>query len=179
VETEVGASTHESAADEAQVAYTRFFERESRALLRLAYLLLADTRDAEDVVQQVLEEVYRRWAGMRQDTVMAYARTAVVNRSRSLQRRRAVARRFAHRLVQFDEAPAVGVQDRWLWDLVQSLPRRQREVVVLRYWCALSEAEIAKTLGISTGTVKSSAHRAHTQLTAVLTDASGQRKDVQ
>ena len=175
----MGSSTHESTADEAQVAYARFFERESRALLRLAYLLLADTRDAEDVVQEVLEEVYRRWAAMRQDTVMAYARTAVVNRSRSLQRRRAVTRRFALRLVQVDEAPAVGVQDRWLWDLVQSLPRRQREVVVLRYWCDLSEAEIAKVLGISTGTVKSSAHRAHTQLTAVLTDASGQRKDVQ
>lgn len=174
----MGASAHESTVNDAQVAYARFFERESRALLRLAYLLLADTRDAEDVVQEVLEEVYRRWAEMRQDTVMAYARTSVVNRSRSLHRRRSVARRFAQRLVEVDEAPAVDVQDRWLWDLVQSLPRRQREVVVLRYWCDLSEAQIAKALNISPGTVKSSAHRAHTQLTAVLTDASGQRKDV-
>ncbi len=168
------ASTQDSTA-EARALYTRFFERESRALLRLAYLLLGDVGDAEDVVQEVLEELYRRWGGLRQDTVMAYARTAVVNRSRSLQRRRAVARRFAPRLVQVDEVLPVGVEDRWLWDLVQSLPRRQREVVVLRYWCDLSEAEIARALGISSGTVKSSAHRANTKLTAVL----GQRKDVQ
>lgn len=168
------ASTQASTA-EAQRTYTRFFERESRALLRLAYLLLGDVGDAEDVVQEVLEELYRRWGGLRQDTVIAYARTAVVNRSRSLQRRRAVARRFAPRLVQVDEVPPVGVKDRWLWDLVQSLPRRQREVVVLRYWCDLSEAEIARALGISTGTVKSSAYRANTKLTAVL----GQPKDVQ
>ena len=174
VETEVRASTQDSTA-EARALYTRFFERESRALLRLAYLLLGDVGDAEDVVQEVLEELYRRWGGLRQDTVMAYARTAVVNRSRSLQRRRVVARRFAPRLVQVDEVLPVGVEDRWLWDLVQSLPRRQREVVVLRYWCDLSEAEIARALGISSGTVKSSGHRANTKLTAVL----GQRKDVQ
>lgn len=167
------ASTQDSTT-EAQALYTRFFERESRALLRLAYLLLGDVGDAEDVVQEVLEELYRRWGGLRQDTVMAYARTAVVNRSHSLQRRRAVARRFAPRLVHVDEVLPLGVKDRWLWDLVQSLPRRQREVVVLRYWCDLSEAEIARALGISSGTVKSSAHRANTQLTAVL----GQRKGV-
>ena len=174
VETEVRASTQDGTT-EARALYTGFFERESRALLRLAYLLLGDVGDAEDVVQEVLEELYRRWDGLCQDTVMAYARTAVVNRSRSLQRRRAVARRFAPRLAEVDEVLPVGVKDRWLWDLVQSLPRRQREVVVLRYWCDLSEAEIARALGISAGTVKSSAYRANTKLTAVL----GQRKGVQ
>jgi RNA polymerase sigma-70 factor (sigma-E family) len=167
VATGVGVSSPGGAAGD---AYTRFFDGESRHLLRLAYLLLGDLPDAEDVVQDVLEELYRRWDGLRQDTVLAYARTAVVNRSRSLQRRRAVARRFAARLVQELEAPPAEVEDGWLWGVVQALPRRQREVVVLRYWCDLSEAEIAHVLGISTGTVKSSASRAHARLTAALGD---------
>lgn len=165
--------------------FTRFFERESRGLVRLAYLLLADVCDAEDVAQEVLEELYRRWAGLREDTVLAYARTAVVNRARSVQRRRAVARRLALRRTRVEDAVPLGAQDRWLWDLVQGLPRRQREVVVLRYWCDLSEAQIAGVLGISPGTVKSSAHRAYAQLSTAVTavdDGAGARaarKDVQ
>lgn len=164
--------------------YTSFFEVGGRHLLRLAYLLTGDPADAEDVTQEVLEELYRRWDDIRPDTAMAYARTAVLNRSRSLHRRRAVARRFAPRLVQQPEHPApAAVEKGWLWDMVQALPRRQREVVVLRYWCDLAEADIARLLGVSTGTVKTSAHRAHTHLAAALAPSgdavTGSRKDVQ
>ena len=168
--------------DEASEAYTRFFDREGSQLLRLSYLLLGDLADAEDVAQEVLEELYRKWGGLRQESVMAYARTAVLNRSRSLQRRRSVARRFAPRLAQAEEAAPAGLEDRELWELVQSLPRRQREVVVLRYWCDLSEAEIARVLGISAGTVKSSVHRAHSSLATTLADTGSierPRKDMQ
>jgi RNA polymerase sigma-70 factor (sigma-E family) len=165
-----------------RITFTGFFEQSGIHLVRLAYLLIGDLADAEDVAQEVLEELYRKWPDLRQDTAMAYARTAVVNRSRSLLRRRAVARRFAPRLAQPEHAAPAASDDGWLWDLVQALPRRQREVVVLRYWCDLSEADIARVLGVSSGTVKSSAHRAHAQLAAALPDATGEvirsRKEV-
>lgn len=164
----VGVSTDSDAFEEAPVTFTHFFESSGKDLVRLAYLFVGDVADAEDVAQEVLEEVYRRWAEVRPDTALAYARTAVVNRSRSLLRRRAVARRFAPRLAQREQADPTVFEDRWLWDVVQGLPRRQREVVVLRYWCDLGEGEIARLLGVSTGTVKSSAHRANARLAAAL-----------
>jgi RNA polymerase sigma-70 factor (sigma-E family) len=154
--------------EDARATFTGFFHGSGRQLVRLAYLLVGELGDAEDIAQEVLEQLYRRWADVRPDTAMAYARTAVVNRSRGLLRRRAVARRFAPRLAQPEQAVAAPIEDRWRWDLVQALPRRQREVVVLRYWCDLAEADIAQVLGISTGTVKSSAHRAHARLAAAL-----------
>jgi len=80
----------------------------------------------------------------------------------------------APRLVQPEQAEWAPIEDRWLWDLVQALPRRQREVVVLRYWCDLAEADIAQVLSISTGTVKSSAHRAHARLAAALAEHNGE-----
>jgi RNA polymerase sigma-70 factor (sigma-E family) len=154
-----------------ELTYACFFEQSGIHLVRLAYLLLGNVADAEDVAQEVLEQIYRKWHDIRQDTVMAYARTAVVNRCRSVLRRREVARRFAPWLVEPEQQrePA-RVEDSWLWDLVQALPRRQREVVVLRYWCDLSEADIARVLGVNHGTVKSTAHRAHGQLNAWLTE---------
>jgi RNA polymerase sigma-70 factor (sigma-E family) len=153
-----------------EATFTDFFHDSGRPLVRLAYLLVGNLGDAEDVTQEVLEELYRRWDDVRPETAMAYARTAVVNRSRGLLRRRAVARRFAPRLAQPEQAGPAPIEDRWLWDLVQALPRRQREVVVLRYWCDLAEADIAQVLRISTGTVKSSAHRAHARLATALAE---------
>lgn len=135
-------------------SFDTFFVRHSPHLVRLAYLLLGDLANAEDVAQEVLEQLYRRWDRLRADSVLAYARTAVIDRSRSL-RRRAVARRFAPRLVEPPVATAAPVEDDELWQLVQRLPRRQREVVVLRYWCDLADGQIARLLGISTGTVVS------------------------
>jgi RNA polymerase sigma-70 factor (sigma-E family) len=169
--------------EEAEVTYTRFFEKGGIHLVRLAYLLVGDVSDAEDLAQEVLEELYGRWTDVREETAMAYARTAVVNRSHSLLRRRAVARRFAPRLAQPEQVGPARSEDGWLWDLVEALPRRQREVVVLRYWCDLSEADIARVLAVSSGTVKSSAHRALAQLAAAVADETGgilrSQKDVQ
>lgn len=173
VETRAGVNVAGEPPEQARVTFTEFFHDSGRQLVRLAYLLVGDLGDAEDVAQEVLEQLYRRWSEVRPDTAMAYARTAVVNRSRSLLRRRAVARRFAPRFAQPEPAGTAPVEDRWLWDLVQDLPRRQREVVVLKYWCDLGEADIARVLSISTGTVKSSAHRAHTRLAAALAEHNG------
>jgi RNA polymerase sigma-70 factor (sigma-E family) len=173
VETRAGVNVAGDTSEEARATFTAFFHDSGRQLVRLAYLLVGELGDAEDVAQEVLEQLYRRWADVRPDTALAYARTAVVNRSRGLLRRRAVARRFAPRLAQPEQAGPAPIEDRWLWDLVQCLPRRQREVVVLRYWCDLAEADIAHVLSISTGTVKSSAHRAHARLAAALAERNG------
>lgn len=171
--------------EETEGTYTSFFEQRGGDLVRLAYLLVGDLADAEDVAQEVMEELYRKWPVVRQDTAMAYARTAVVNRSRSLLRRRAVARRFAPRLAQPEQGLPARSEGGWLWDVVKALPRRQREVVVLRYWCDMSETDIARVLGVSSGTVKSCAHRALEQLAAAVdaADVTGDiirsRKEVQ
>ncbi len=173
VEQGVGVDVEPDASEGLRVTFTRFFETGGTHLVRLAHLLLGNAADAEDVAQEVLEELYRTWSSVRPDTAMAYARTAVVNRSRSLQRRRAVARRFAPSLARPEADASVLPEDGWLWELVQTLPRRQREVVVLRYWCDLSEAEIARVLGVSAGTVKSSASRAQARLAEALVAADG------
>jgi RNA polymerase sigma factor (sigma-70 family) len=88
----------------------------------------------------------------------------VVNGARSVLRRRQVARRHL-RVAEPDEGPAADLallldeEHRQVVEALRTLPRRQREVLVLRYWSELSESEIAATLGIARGTVKSSASR--------------------
>lgn len=156
-----------TATDDRPGDYTRFFQAASPYLVRLGYLLLGERTAAEDVAQDVLEGMYRRWSTMREESPLAYARTSVVNRARSVGRRRAVARKCSF-LFAMPDAAADPDEDPWLWQLVQTLPRRQREVVVLRYWCDLTEVEIAQVLGVTRGTVKSSAHRALTRLAASL-----------
>ena len=95
---------------------------------------------------------------------MAYLRRAVVNRARSALRRRRTARAYTPP----EEASRAGPDDlavlseehREVCAALQTLPTRQREVLVLRYWSNLSEIQIADVLGISQGTVKSTASRA-------------------
>ena len=166
--------------------FTEFFEAASPYLVRLGYLLLGDRAVAEDVAQDVLEEIYKRWQGLREESMLGYAHTAVVNRARSVGRRRAVASKFATLLATPEAVPDSDLNDPWLWLRVQALPRRQREIIVLRYWCDLTEGEIAKVLGISAGTVKSGAHRALSQLERVVrgaafpieADSAANREDV-
>lgn len=141
-----------------------------RRLLRLATLLLGDAAQGEDVVQDVFVAVHRRpdlLAGA--DDMAAYLRRSVVNGARSAQRRRVVALRHRGRVTDptqatgpapgADTAVLDGVRRRAVLDAVAALPRRQREVVALRYYLDLSEREIAATLGISQGAVKSHASR--------------------
>ncbi|WP_084597042.1 RNA polymerase sigma factor [Nocardioides aequoreus] len=141
-----------------------------RRLLRLATLLLGDAAQGEDVVQDVFVTVHHRpdlLTGV--DDVAAYLRRSVVNGARSAQRRRVVALRHRGRATDptqtaghapgADAAVLDGVRRRAVLDAVAALPRRQREVVALRYYLDLSEREIAATLGISQGAVKSHASR--------------------
>ena len=134
------------------------------ALLRTAYLLTSDHHAAEDIVQTTLTKVYMSWDKVLQpERIDAYARRILVNENNSLWRKA-----FKRREQVRDELPDVRPiheeydegQAAALWRLVQTLPRRQRAVVVLRYYEELGDSETAEILGITVGTVKSQASRA-------------------
>jgi len=143
------------------------FRRHHLELVRLALLLVGDRPTAEDVVQDVFARLQARdrHLARRDDGGLAYARQAVVNGCRSVLRHRATVYRVSAVLdgpgVQDSaEGQALRAEDhRRMLAALSELPRRRREVLVLRYYLGLSEAEIAATLGISVGAVKSSAAR--------------------
>lgn len=135
-----------------------------QALVRLAWLLIGDQGEAEDVAQDAFVRLHRSWDRLRDPSAApAYLRSTVVNLARSGLRRRLVARR--HPPTPFPNAAsaeegAAGREDeREVLAALRALPRRQRECLALRYYLDLSEADIAATLGISTGSVKSHSHR--------------------
>jgi len=135
-----------------------FVEAWPRAF-RLAAFLTHDTQAGEDIAQDVLSEMSRRWD--RLETPDAYLRRAVTNASWNWKRRT----RTAVRKLPFVARPGRDeLHFDHLADAVARLPFRQRAVVVLRYYADLSEVEIAEALGCRPGTVKSLASRALTAL---------------
>lgn len=133
-------------------------------LVRLATLLVDDQDTAEDVVQDVFARLPRGWQPAETGKALPYLQRAVVNTSRSVLRRRRTARLYVvpHEPDRAgpDSEVLLAEEHREVLAALHQLPARQREVLVLRYWSDLSEAEIASTLGISRGTVKSTASRA-------------------
>ncbi len=131
-------------------------------LMRYGHALTGNPHDAADLVQTVLEKVGARWSKISQqcEEPRAYIRKAMANTHVSKWRRT----RRETLLAEFPDVPAVESPDRLenepLWQALRGLPPRQRAVVVLRYYEGLSEAEIAETLGVSAGTVKSQASKA-------------------
>jgi RNA polymerase sigma-70 factor (sigma-E family) len=144
-----------------------------RSLVRLASLLVDDVGTCEELVQEAFVRVWRRGAAAPVgDHLPAYLRSAVLNGARSHLRRRLVARRHPPAVEGRAEDPGEGLagdQHRVLLAL-RELPERQREVLALRYYLDLSEAEIARTLDISPGSVKTHAHRGLATLEARLED---------
>lgn len=166
------------AGDDAQRALERLYATQWAPMVRLAHLLLGDTGTAEEVVQDALVALHRRWGGLsapEQDA--AYLRRSVVNGCRSIHRHRQVERRHVHVLAVRDEQPwshpdRSAEHDRVMTAL-RGLPERQREVLVLRYWSDASEEEIARTLRIGRGSVKTHAHRGLAAVRAVLQEDLG------
>lgn len=160
---------------DADDAVTQLYAVHYRSLVRLAALLLRDTAVAEEVVQDAFVAMHGRWARLRDpDKALAYLRQSVVNGARSAIRRRGVAQRYLPRLSLPATVPSAehGALDRLEHEAVvaalQQLPVRQREALVLRYYADLSEADIAATMGISRGAVKSHASRGMAALRASL-----------
>ncbi|GAA4864644.1 MULTISPECIES: SigE family RNA polymerase sigma factor [Saccharopolyspora] len=131
-------------------------------LMRYGHALTGNPHDAADLVQTVLEKVGARWSKINRSCAdpMAYVRKAMANTHVSRWRRT----RRETLLADFPDMPAASRHDRLedepVWAALRALPPRQRAVVVLRYYEGLSEAEIAESLGISAGTVKSQASKA-------------------
>src|ERR1022692_4421970 len=157
------------------------FRERHAELVRLAVLLVGDRPSAEDIVQDVFARLCLRDRLPGGDGSLAYVRAAVLNGCRSALRRRAVARRVGNSndplargaLQESAEHEAILAEDRrQVLTALAVLPPRRREVLVLRYWLGLTEAEIAAVLGISTGTVKSTAARGLAALARKLGDQS-------
>jgi RNA polymerase sigma-70 factor (sigma-E family) len=134
-------------------------------LVRLAILLVDEQGTAEDVVQEAFTGLHRHWGELRDErAALGYLRTAVVNGSRSVLRRRRTAREYVppHQVNarSAESLAMLSAEHHAVVEALGSLPARQREVLVLRYYGGLSEAEIAESTGISKGAVKSTASRA-------------------
>jgi len=158
---------------DAEWAVTTLFREHHLELVRLALVMVGDLTTAEDVVQDAFERLHRRWHRLRDPASgLAYARSAVLNGCRTVHRRSAVARKHAPRLAGSlaagpDTDTAVADRSEMLMAL-RGLPRRQREVLVLRYYSDPDVAEIAATLRISPGAVRSTSSRALAALPAGL-----------
>ncbi|MGD6741364.1 RNA polymerase sigma factor [Streptomyces sp. BH106] len=143
-------------------------------MVRLAVLLVDDLATAEDVVQDAFTALYRRHGEhiTQVDNALGYLRTAVVNTARSVLRRRRTARAWtpppAGEAPSAEDSVVLDEAHREVLAALSRLTPRRREVLVLRYWADLSEAEIATTLGISKGAVKSNASRALDALEKIL-----------
>lgn len=154
-------------------------------LVRLSVLLVHDQGTAEEIVQDALVAVHQRWDRLTDpEKALAYLRQAVVNRSRSALRHRGVVTRYLARQQAPETAPGADrpvlgdSRRRMVLDALQQLPRRQREVLALRYYLDLSESQIADALGISNGAVKSHASRAAAALRTTLGPLLHDREDL-
>ena len=160
-------------ADDPARYVTELFRVHHLELVRLAVLTVGDLATAEDVVQDAFEQLHRRWRTLRkQSSALDYARSAVLNGSRSVLRRRSVARRHEARISASshkDADAAVGFEQRSeLIEAFRRLPARQREVLALRYYVDMSVADAAATLHISEGAVRSTACRGLDALARIL-----------
>ena len=139
-------------------ATTALYTAHYRSLVGLAVLLVRDVSTAEEIVQDSFVAMHSNWRRLRDSgKALWYVRQCVVNRSRSVIRHRMVVDRKVPQLMPdmpSAEQGAMALLERSaVIAALHGLPARQREVLVLRYYVGLSEAEIARTLGISQGTV--------------------------
>jgi RNA polymerase sigma-70 factor (sigma-E family) len=148
----------------AQVAFRDYVSGRRAALLRTAYLLTGDRGQAEDLLQTALVKTYVSWDRIRdKNAVDAYVRQVMATTAVSWWRRRWRGERPSDDVpdARHDADPAVDHAERdAMWRLLGRLTAKQRAVLVLRFYEDLSEAQIARTLGMSAGSVKSHASRA-------------------
>ncbi|HET7018718.1 MAG TPA: SigE family RNA polymerase sigma factor [Streptosporangiaceae bacterium] len=166
--------------DTAASTVTALYQASALGLVRLAHVLIGDRGAAEDIVQDAFSGLYWRWEQLR-DTgnALPYVRSAVLNSCRSALRRGGPAEVLSADLPDFGlvlaSAEAVILseeQRRAVMTALRSLPSRQREVLVLRFYLDLSETEIAAQMGIGKSSVRSAQHRALAALGRMLKEAS-------
>jgi len=146
----------DASAEDASHAVAALYQVHYPALVRLAALLIPDLATAEDIVQDAFAAVHGRWHVQPDaDAALAYLRWSVVHRSRSV-------------LPLGEPAAGTGEPGSAVMSALRALSPRQREVVVLRYFADLSEAEIAAATGMSMAAVRDHAAQAMSSLQAEL-----------
>ena len=171
-----GAAEHHHATGpewNADRAVTELYSEHYRALVRLAAMLVRDTQTAEEVVQDAFVAMHGGWQRLRDnEKALAYLRQAVVNRSRSVLRHRTVIDKNMQKappdMPSAEHGALVLLERHAVVAALRHLPERQREAIVLRYYADLSEADIAASMGISRGAVKSHTSRGMAALRAAL-----------
>ncbi|WP_328343734.1 SigE family RNA polymerase sigma factor [Micromonospora sp. NBC_00421] len=147
--------------------FVEFARSASGRLTHAAFLMTGDHHQAEDAAQTALVRTYASWSRIRDEDAYGYARTVLVNHLVDGWRR-------PIREYPTDELPEQRRGDvaddvatrRWLLDILGALSPRERAIVVLRYYFDLPEAQVARELGVSLGTVKSTSSRALQKLRA-------------
>jgi RNA polymerase sigma-70 factor (sigma-E family) len=163
-----------AAADlDADRAVTELYHAHYRSLVRLAMLLVRDVATAEEVVQDSFVAMHDGWRRLRDsEKALSYLRQSVVNRARSVLRHRMVVDRNAPKptpdMPSAEQGAIAALERSAVVSALRTLPARQREALVLRYYADLSEAQIASAMGISRGAVKSHTARAMASLRGVL-----------
>jgi RNA polymerase sigma-70 factor (sigma-E family) len=162
--------------DDARAAVGALYAAHALGLVRLAYIMLGNAAAAEDVVQEAFCGLYRRWTQLSdQSKALSYVRSAVLNGSRSVLRRRPVVE-----LADGHQAPAGSAEAAILTDearrevvrALRGLPSRQREVLTMRFYLDLADDEIAAAMGIGNGAVRSAVHRGLISLRRALEETS-------
>jgi RNA polymerase sigma-70 factor (sigma-E family) len=154
-------------------AVTAIYTTHYRSLVRLAVLLVRDVATAEEVVQDSFIAMHTAWRRLRDtEKALSYLRQSVVNRSRSVLRHRMVVDKNAPKPapdMPSAEQGAISLLERSaVIAALRTLPPRQREALVLKFYADLSEAQIAAAMGISRGAVKSHTARGVAALRVVL-----------
>ena len=159
--------------DQAQPSFDAFVAARGSAMLRHAYVLTGDRHLAEDLVQETLAHLYRRWDRVAASTSNeAYVRTSVTRQFLSWRRRRSSTERVTDELPESVDAADTGDRiagDDAVWRALSTLPRKQRAILALRFYDDQSDVQIAEVLGISASNVRAQASRGIATLRQQLT----------
>ncbi len=169
-------------------AFEALVQTHRQIALRVAFLVVGDQTEAEDVTQEAFVKAYHAMSRFRGDAafrpwLLRIVRNEALNQRRRRGRQERLSLRLANDPVSGGAAPSpettviTGVERRTILDAVNGLPDRYREVVTHRYLLGLSEAETAATLRIPVGTVKSRTARALGRLEHSLSSLSGGGRD--
>jgi RNA polymerase sigma-70 factor (sigma-E family) len=158
---------------EADLAITAMYGTEYRSLVRLSALLLGDVASAEEIVQDSFIATRAAWRGLRDiDKGVHYLRRTVMNRSRSLLRHRVVVDKHMPAsepdMPSAEQAAIARLQRAAVVAALRTLPTRQREALVLRFYLDLPEEQVAAAMRISQGAVKSHTARGKAALRSLL-----------
>jgi RNA polymerase sigma-70 factor (sigma-E family) len=157
------AAVPDAAGDDPASAVAALYRCHYVRLVKMTRLLVDEAGLGEEIVQDSFAALYERWGRLKDPSAaLSYLQVTVLNHARGRLRRLRIARRHATQIEGVEYPPEAGLGSGEVQAIrlaLRSLPPRQREAVVLRYYADLPDAEIARSMGISPGAVKSHLHR--------------------